>query len=163
MISEFMDIETVFKAENIDLLFEAESHYGDFIAAVDNGFSEYMDRKEFDRDWAWSFPAGRYVINVFQRCCVFKEGKLIWQNNDRLKNTARSKTSCFVIVLDQKLKYTVPSWGRTMLSYFVRDKKDHLHYLGFPVIEKAGSEAQRYSEHGFRAAVLESIEDYNMF
>lgn len=161
-----MNYETVAKDENIDLLFEAESHSGDFIAELRDGFSEYMDRKEFSYDWAWTHPAGRYVITVFQRCSVFIAGKPVWNNMDRLNEAekdSRIKPPCFVIVLDQKLEYMVQSWGRTMWSHFVRAEKDPLHYRGFSSIEKAELAAQRYSEQGFKVAVLECLEDFDMY
>lgn len=161
-----MIYETVSKDENIDLLFEAESHSGDFIAVLRDGFSEYMDRKAFSYDWAWTHPAGRYVITVFQRCSVFIAGKQIWKNKDLLNEAekiSRIKPQCFVIVLDQKQEYMVPSWGRTMWSHFVRDKKNPLHSRRFLSIEKAELAAQRYSEQGFKVAVLECLEDFNMY
>ena len=161
-----MNYETVAKDENIDLLFEAESHSGDFIAELRDGFSEYMDRKEFSYDWARAHPAGRYVITVFQRCSVFIAGKPVWNNMDRLNEAekdSRIKPPCFVIVLDQKLEYMVQSWGRTMWSHFVRAEKDPLHYRVFSSIEKAELAAQRYSEQGFKVAVLECLEDFDMY
>lgn len=154
------------KIVNIDLLFEAESHAGDFIAALRDGFSEYMDRKAFSYDWAWNHPAGRYVITVFQRCSVFTAGKQIWKNKDRLnedEKDSRIKPPCFVIVLNQKMEYMIPSWGRTMWSHFVRSEKDPLHLQGFSGIKPAELAAQRYSEQGGKAAVLECLEDFNMF
>ena len=161
-----MTFDKELRLDNIELLFEAGSHSGDFIAAVGDDFTEYKDRKEFNYEWAWTHPAGRYVISVFQRCSVFIAGKAIWKNKDRLNEAekdSRYKPPRFVIVLDQKKEYMVPSWGRTMWSHFVRSEKDPLHPRGFSGIEKAELAARRYSEQGVRAAVLECLEDFDMF
>ena len=43
------------------------------------------------------------------------------------------------------------------------DEKDPLHARMFSGIEKAQQEAQKYSEQGFKVAVLEWFEDFDMF
>ncbi len=42
-----MTFDKELRLDNIELLFEAGSHSGDFIAAVGDDFTEYKDRKEF--------------------------------------------------------------------------------------------------------------------
>ena len=67
------------------------------------------------------------------------------------------------IALDKYLDYIIPSWGRPIQSHIVMDKKDPLQARTFQSIEKAEQEAKKYSEQGFKVAVLEWFEDYDMF
>ena len=123
-----MDFDAIFKDENVDLLFKSEAASGSFIAAANNRFSEYMERQDFCRDWAWSFPAGRYVIIVYQRYSVFAAGEKNWQNKDYLNEVgtnSRYGSPCFVIALDRGLDYTVPSWGRPLRSHVLMNEKIH--------------------------------------
>ena len=161
-----MNFDTVFKTENIDLLFEMEAHSGNFIAVAQDKFSEYMDRQDFSREWAWSFPAGRYVITVYQRYSVYIAGKQIWRNNDYLNEVgkdSRYRSPYFVIALDRELDYMIPSWGRLLQSHILMDEKDSLQTKTFTCIEKAEKTARQYSEKGFKVAVLEWFEDYDMY
>lgn len=50
-----MDPENVFRQENIGLIFRPEEGRGDFIAEAHDGFSDYMNRQDFGREWAWRF------------------------------------------------------------------------------------------------------------
>ena len=69
-----MDFESVFKKENIDLIFnDLDSEYS-YIAETGDLFSVFMDRNDFGYKWAWKFPAGRYVITIFQRHSLFRNG-----------------------------------------------------------------------------------------
>ena len=161
-----MDFDTIFKSENVDLLFKSEMVSGNYIAAANDRFSEYMEKHEVCREWARSFPAGRYVIIIYQRYSVFIAGKRIWQNNDYLNEVgkdSRHRSPCFVIALDRELDYMIPSWGRQLKSHIVMDEKDPLQTKIFPGIEKAESVAKKYSENGFKAAVLEWFEDFDMY
>lgn len=161
-----MIFETVFKDENIELLFEPDVLSGSFIAEAKDMFSGYMQRHEFSREWARDFPSGRYVITVYQRYSVFIAGKQIWQNNDYLNEVgkdSRYRSPHFVIVLDRMLDYVVPSWGRPLQSHILMDSNNPLQTLIFPSIKKAEQAARKYSEQGFKAAVLEWFEDFDMY
>ena len=161
-----MNIETTFKDENVELLFETETHHGNFIAEAQDRFSEYMDRQEFGRDWAWNFPSGRYVIIVYQRCSVFIEGKRTWRNDDYLNevgNNSRYRSPHFVIALDRRREYMIPSWGRPLRSHIVMDENNPLQVLVFSDIETAEEVARQYSVKGFKVAVLEWFEDFDMY
>ena len=41
-----MDLDTIFKCENVDLLFKSETASGNYIAEANDRFSEYMERQE---------------------------------------------------------------------------------------------------------------------
>ncbi len=73
-----MDYEKVFQQKNVDLIFDQKTDRGNFIAAANDDFTEFMGPEEFGREWAWSFPAGRYVIVVYQRHSLCESGKLAW-------------------------------------------------------------------------------------
>ena len=161
-----MDLDTIFKCENVDLLFKSETASGNYIAEANDRFSEYMERQEICREWAMNFPAGRYVIIVFQRYSVFIEGKKIWQNNDYLNEVgkySRYKSPCFVIALDRELDYMVPSWGRPLRSHILMNEKNSLQARVFQSVEKAELVAEEYSKKGFKVAVLEWFEDFDMY
>jgi hypothetical protein len=152
-----MNFETAFKEENIDLLFSTETHSENFIAVAQDRFSEYMDRNEFSREWARSFPSGRYVITIYQRYSVFIAGKQIWRNNEFLNEVgkdSRYRSPYFVIALDKELNYMIPSWGRPLQSHIVMDEKNPLQAQIFPSVERAELVAQKYAEQGFKVAVL---------
>ena len=161
-----MKIEEVFKQENICLLFETEDRSGTFIAEVNDRFSGFMERKDFGRKWAQSFPAGRYVITVYQRHSVYREGKMVWKN-ERYRNEvgpdSRHRAPCFVIVLDRDTEYQIPGWGRPLRSHTVRSKADPLQAETFSDVETAERAAREYSAQGSAAAVLEWFEDYDMY
>jgi len=162
----FNSLETVFKHENIDLLFRTERYKGTFIAETNNSFSGYMKRKDFSREWALSFPAGRYVITVYQRYSVYQEGNRVWRNEDYLNEVghdSRYRSPSFVIILDCEMNSEIPSWDRPLCSNTVRNKENPLQAQTFSSIEKAEMAAQKYSEQRFKAAVLEWFEDYDMY
>ena len=158
--------ETVFKTENVALLFGTESHSGNFIAEADDRFSDYMDRRSFGLEWSRSFPAGRYVIVIYQRCSVYIAGKQIWQNNDFLNEVgkdSRYRSPRFVIALDRARDYAISSWDQPLQSHIVHDADAPLQVKTFSCIEAAETVALKYSEQGFKAAVLEWFEDFDMF
>ena len=161
-----MNFDAVFKYENVGLLFEPEAHAGDFIAEADDRFSDYMGRGDFGREWAMAFPPGRYVITVFQRYSVYKDGKRIWKNDNYINEVgeySRHRSPRFVVILDEALYYTVPGWDRPLISHTVRDREEPLQAQTFFDIETAEMAAEIYSEEGFKAAVAEWFEDYNMY
>ena len=161
-----MKIETVFKQENIALLFGTEKQRGTFIAEANDAFSALMERKEFGREWAGSFPSGRYVITVYQRHSVYHAGKQVWKNEryrNKVGRDSRHGTPCFVIILDREITYQVPGWGRPLCSHTVRSKVDPLQAEMFSDMETADMAAREFSAQGFMAAVLEWFEDYDMY
>ena len=161
-----LKIETVFKQENIDLLFGTEEQKGTFIAEAGDRFSNFMEWKEFGREWARRFPSGRYVITVYQRHSVYQAGNQVWKN-ERYRNEtgsdSRHKAPCFVIILDREMEYQIPGWGRPLRSHTVRSKADPLQAETFSDMETAETAARKFSEQGFKAAVLEWFEDYDMY
>jgi len=161
-----MDIESVFKKENIDLLFEAKEYKGPFIAAADNYYSEFMERGDFGREWSWQFPAGRYVIVVYQRHSVYVSGKQIWLN-EHFENVvgcdSRYRGPCFVIILDKAMEYEVESWkDHKLLTNVIHDECAPLQAKIFS-LKEAKKTARELSAMGNKAAVMEWFEDYDMY
>jgi len=161
-----MRLDSVFKYENIDLLFEAGTQSGKFIAEAGDRFSNYLDRREFGYKWSLNFPAGRYVIIVYQRCSIYEKGKQIWKNDDYLNEVgkdSRYKSPCFVVILNRTMNYKISSWDQLLRSHTLRDKDNPLQPQVFSSLETAEEVAKKYSEQGVMAAVLEWYEDYNMY
>lgn len=161
-----MDYEEVFRQKNVELIFEKRADRGNFIAAANDEFSEFMGPEEFGREWAWSFPAGRYVITVYQRHSLYESGKLVWKNEDFLNavgKDSRYRSPAFVIILDRALEYRPKTWKWNLLSHTVQSSGDPLQAKMFSSAEGAGKAAAKYSEQGFRAAVMEWFEDYDMY
>ena len=161
-----MDYEKVFRQKNVDLIFEKKAERGNFIAAANDEFTEFMGPEEFGREWAWSFPAGRYVIVVYQRHSLYESGKLVWKNEDFLNavgKDSRYRSPAFVIILDRALEYRPKTWKWNLLSHTVQSSGDPLQAKMFSSAEDAGKAAAKYSEQGFRAAVMEWFEDYDMY
>ena len=161
-----MDCEEVFQKKNIDLVFDRTARRGNFIAAAYDEFTEFMDLGEFGREWAWSFPAGRYVITVYQRHSLYESGKLVWKNEDFLNavgKDSRYRKPSFVIILDRALEYWPRTWKRSLLSHTVQSSGDPLQAKMFSSAEDAGKAAVKFSEQGFKAAVMEWYEDYDMY
>ena len=161
-----MRLDSVFKYENIDLLFEAGTQSGNFIAEAGDRFSNYLDRREFGYKWSLNFPAGRYVIIVYQRCSIYEKGKQIWKNDDFLNEVgkdSRYKSPCFVVILNRTMNYKISSWNQLLRSHTLRDKDNPLQPQFFSSLETAEEVAKKYSEQGVMAAVLEWYEDYNMY
>ena len=69
-----MEIEEFFRKENIRYVFGTDEDMGSFIAETGDMYSEPMKTDVFGRNWAWSFPSGRYVICIYQRYSVFEDG-----------------------------------------------------------------------------------------
>lgn len=54
---------------------------GEFFADINTGsFTALRPRPCFDRDWAWRFPSGFYVIVVNERHSVWERGVRLYQN-----------------------------------------------------------------------------------
>ena len=97
-------VETVFKEENLELVFRPEDSEKAFIAKAFNLFSDYMDIDDVGYDWASNFESGRYVIVVYQRFSVFENGKRMWINKafqNKVGRFSRYKKQVFAIMLDR--------------------------------------------------------------
>ena len=162
-----MDIKNIFKKENIKLIFEEKTNEGEFIAEVNDGFSEFSTKDTYNRDWAMSFPSGRYVIVVYQRHSLYRDGVQIYKNVSYENSTgrySRYKKTSFVLLLDKEMEYTIPSWeNHKLISHIVREDKNALHTKIFDSIEKAEKAAVVFSKKGNKVAILEWYEDFDMF
>ena len=161
-----MDIESVFKKENIDLLFEEKESNGSFIAEANDYYSEFMARNVFNREWSRQFPAGRYAITVYQRHSVYAFGKQIWLN-EHFENVvgrdSRYRNPCYVIILDKPMEYEIESWkDRKLLSNVVRDERNPLQAKTYS-LEEAKKTARDFSAMGYKAAVMGWFDDYDMY
>ena len=125
------------------------AHRGNFIAAANDEFTEFMGPEEFGREWAWSFPAGRYVITVYQRHSLYESGKMVWKNEDFLNavgKDSRYRSSAFVIILDRALEYRPKTWKWNLLSHTVQSSGDPLQAKMFSSAEDAGKAAVKPAE-----------------
>lgn len=162
-----MDIKYIFKKENIKLIFEEKTAEGEFIAEANDGFSEFSTKDTYNRDWAMSFPAGRYVIVVYQRHSIYRDGVQRYENVSYENSTgrySRYKKPNFVLLLVKEMEYTIPSWGNhKVISHMVREDKNALQAKVFDSIEKAEKKAVDFSKNGNSVAILEWYEDFDMF
>ena len=76
---------------------------------------------------------------------------------------SRYRSPAFVIILDRALEYRPKTWKWNLLSHTVQSSGDPLQAKMFSSAEDAGKAAAKYSEQGFRAAVMEWFEDYDMY
>ena len=160
-----MNLNDYFKSENKDLIFDEKSFRSEFIAEVNDNFTEYMDAEVFTRDWAFQFPSQRYVIVVFQRHSIYKSCQQVYKNEGfrEIVGESRYKKPVYVLMLDKEQLYTVPTWKRPLRSYFVRSEKNPLQLLTFENIDKAEKEAMKYSKSGYKVAVLAWYADFDMY
>lgn len=159
-------VETVFKEENLELVFRPEDSEKALIAEAFNLFSDYMDMDDVGFDWASNFESGRYVIVVYQRFSVFENGKRMWINKafqNKVGRFSRYKKQVFAIMLDREIEYKVPGWGRSLWTYTLQDPKNTLQVLTFPSAWVAEGYAKKYSKEGHKVAVLGWYEDYGMY
>ncbi len=161
-----MDTDSIFKKENIELLFEAKEYGGSFIAAANDGYSEFMEGKAFGREWSRQFPAGRYVIIVYQRHSVYVSGKRIWLNGhfeNAVGRDSRYRNPCFVIVLDKATEYEIKSWkDQRLLSNVVCDAYNPLQPKLYS-LKEADIAAKDFSATGCKSALMEWFDDYDMY
>jgi hypothetical protein len=159
-------VETVFKEENLELVFRPEDSEKAFIAKAFNLFSDYMDIDDVGYDWASNFESGRYVIVVYQRFSVFENGKRMWINKafqNKVGRFSRYKKQVFAIMLDREIEYKVSGWSRSLWTYTLQDPKNTLQVLTFPSAWVAEGYAKKYSKEGYKVAVLGWYEDYGMY
>ena len=160
-----MEIEEFFRKENIRYVFGTDEDMGSFIAETGDMYSEPMNTDVFGRDWAWSFPSGRYVICIYQRYSVFEDGERIFLNGaykDSVGQYSRYGCPVFAVVCDTQKEYLIPKWAHPLVSHFVRSDHDPLQVRTFS-LNDAEETARRYSEGGRRAAVVEWYEDHDMY
>lgn len=78
-----VSLETEFSISNHKLLFDKYKHQeGEYVATYNDKYSAFHDENYYSLEWNRQFPGGRYVIFVYERCAVFLNGKLYYQNND---------------------------------------------------------------------------------
>ena len=160
-----MDFDSVFKKDNISLVFSTYDEHGTFIAKTGEYYSGLMQPGDFGRDWAWRFPAGRYVIVILQRHSVFADGKQVYLNDrytDSVGNDSRYKKPVFVLITDEEREYTIPSWNRELTTHTIQNEDEPLQIKVYN-LKDALKEAKSLSENDRKAAVLEWFEDYDMF
>lgn len=168
--SKYMNLETVFTHENFDLLFEEKEQKGNFVACVNDMYSQNMAKNVFGRKWAeGNFPAGSYDIIVYRRCSIYRKGMQVWRNNDELCEAMRvpqSREPKFVIVLDRKMDHKVPGQYIALYNsstvHAIREEDNHDWVKTFYNIELAEKAAKEYSEQGYKAVILEWVENYCM-
>ena len=159
-------MEETFRKENIRLLFETHTHGSEFIAETGDGFSDFSEKESFTRDWAWQFPAGRYVITVYQRHSLYRDGKAVWINpsfDASVGRDCRFGRPLYVLIFDRAEAYTVPSWGtHKLLSHILRSEADPLQPCLFS-LKEAKKNAAAYSRGGQPAVVLSWYADFDMY
>ena len=162
-----MEINDIFKKENIKLIFEAKQAEGEFIAEANDCFSEFSVKDIYNSNWARSFPSGRYVIVVYQRHSLYREGLQIYKNESYeiiVGRFSRYKKPSFVLLLSHETEYTVPSWdNHKLISHILREDKNALQAKVFDSIEKAEKAAIEHSKRIRNVAILEWYEDFDMF
>ena len=162
-----MDINNIFKKENINLIFEDKQAEGEFIAEANDCFTEFSSKDTYNCDWARSFPCGRYVIVIYQRHSLYREGVQIYKNESYESSTgrfSRYKKPSFVLLLSHEIEYTVPSWdNHKLISHILREDKNSLQAKVFDSIEKAEKAAIEHSKRIRNVAILEWYEDFDMF
>ena len=158
-----MELGEVFKEENLRLVFEKKPTT-EFIAKVTNNYSEYLERNTINHHWAWEFPAGRYVIIVYQRHSIYEEGKLVWKNVHYVNTVgdSRYKGPAFEILVDPPIEYDDKKWNRKFFSEEVRDENDDLRTKLLTLVE-AQAEALALSSKGYTAAIMEWYADYDQY
>ena len=150
---------------NIDSVFDVKDSET-FIAEANDTFSGYYNKEHFNRDWAYkNFPAGRYVIIVYQIHSVYQDEKQIWTNDhfiNEVGKDSRYRSPKFVIISDQLKEYMIPSWGQSLSTHTIHDDKAPLQARIFS-LEEAKQYAITNSSNGHKLAVMEWYEDYDMF
>ncbi len=160
-----MEIEGFFRKENISYAFSTNEGMGSFLAETGDMYSEPMSEREFGREWAWNFPSGRYVITIYQKHSVFKDGKRVFLNGgyiDSVGKYSRYGRPVFAVVLDTEQEYSVPTWTRPLKSHFIRNEGEPLQVKVYS-LKDAEKIARDHSLSGHKAAVLEWYEDHDMY
>lgn len=160
-----MDFNSVFKEENTTLLFEAKAHDGEYIGMVNNMCSSFSGSDKYNPKWAWQFPSGRYVIVIYQRHSVYKEGIQIYMNTAfecKVSDYCRHENPRYVLVSDKVREYYISSWGSNLLSYSIKNEQNPLQEKYYD-IDDAKRAAIDYSQAGETIVILEWFADYDMY
>ena len=162
-----MDFEEYFREENLHLIFEEIKHEGEFIAGANNAFSLFTGKDIYDSKWGWQFPAGRYVIVVYQRHSLYQDGRQIFLNrsfDNSVGKCCRFRKLSYVLIQEKEEEYTIPSWGqRKLVSHIIQNEKNPLQAKIYDHLEDAEKAAMEYSKAEYRVGVLEWFADYDMY
>lgn len=161
-----MIFEEYFKEENIELLFECVKHENEFIACANDCYSKFNSSDSYSRSWAWQFPSGRYVIIVYQRYAVYKDGMEVYVNNNFtnvVSRECRHKDLRYSLITKNKNEFYIPSWKGNLVTHSVQDESEPLQNKYFFSIEKAQEASIEYSKDGNMVAIVSWYADYDMY
>lgn len=160
-----MDFKSTFLKENINLLFEEIKHKGEFIATAMDLYSSFSEQEKYDLEWVRQFQSGRYVIVIYQRHSVYKDGKQVFINTEFVNTVGkycRHKTPQFVLISDKERGYFIKSWDSILKRHTIQDGNDPLQTKYYD-IESAKIAAINYSKLGESVAIVEWFNDYDMY
>lgn len=161
-----MDLDSVFMLDNLDLIFEEFMHEGEFIAQANDTYSGFGKKDDFGFKWIQNFPFGRYVIIIYQRHSLYANGKQIFLNtmyDNSVGSNNRHRMPGFVLILDQVRDYSVATWNRQLVTHTVCNTSNPLQAETYWYLEDAEAAACKYSRQGYKVALMEWFEDYDMF
>ena len=158
-----MELGEVFVNKNKKFIFD-RTPTTEFVAKVTDNYSDFIERNIINHEWAWSFPAGRYVIIVYQRHSIYEGGKLVWKNIHYVNTVgdSRYKGPAFELLIDPPIEYYNKKWNRKYLSEVIRDENDD-YQTKLLTLEEAQAEAEYYSSKGYKAAIMEWYADYDQY
>lgn len=165
-----MDFKDTFLKENINLLFEEIKHKGEFFAMACDLYSSFSEQETYDLEWARNFSPGRYVIVIYQRHSVYKNGKCVFMNTEfdnAVGKYCRHKTPQFVLISDKEREYYIKNWDIKgwecgLKRHTIQDENNPLQakYYDF---ESAEIAAINYSKSGESVVIAEWFNDYDMY
>ena len=161
-----MNFEEYFKEENIDILFEIARHDNEFIACANDKYSEFNSSDSYSRSWSWQFPAGRYVIIVYQRYAVYKDGVEVYINEnftEVVSKECRHKELRYSLITKNKNEFYIPSWKGNLVTHSVQNENSPLQNKYFSSVEDAREVAVKYSKKGNTVAIVSWYADYDMY
>lgn len=160
-----MDFKSTFLKENINLLFEEIKHKGEFIAAAYDLYSSFSEQEKYDLKWARNFEPGRYVIVIYQRHSVYKNGKQVFINTEFVDTVGKYcsyKTPQFVLISDKEREYFIKSWDSRLKTHTIQDENNPLYNKNYD-IESAKIAAINYSKSGESVVIAEWFNDFDMY
>lgn len=160
-----MDFKSTVLKENIKLLFEEIKHKGEFIATAMDLYSSFLEQEKYDLEWVRQFHSGRYVIVIYQRHSVYKDGKQVFINTEFVNTVGkycRHKTPQFVLISDKERRYFIKSWDSILKRHTIQDENNPLQTKYYD-IESAKIAAINYSKSGESVAIVEWFNDYDMY
>lgn len=162
-----MELEEYFKKENLELLFECKKYKNEFIAWADDLYSEFTSKDIYNRDWAWQFPAGHYVIIVYQRYAVYNDGVEQYINKnfqDVVSRECRHKKLKYSLITKKKNEYSIPSWKGKYVTNTVQNETDPLQNKYYLSVEEAREAAIQYSKEEENTTVIVAwYADFDMY